>query len=355
LLTVLPDFREEGWHSMDLCADMLVKHAPVEAELKLSVPRYRNLLGFLPSKKAKNFDRWYNRWRVYPNHVKQLATQPGFFHIVDHSYAHLAHFLPEGRVGIYCHDLDAFKCVLTPEQETRSIWFRKMMARVFEGFKKARVVFCNTKSTQKSILDLGIWKASDVIHVPLGVAEEFSPRGDREEGVYLLHVGSCIARKRIDVLLRALSEVCKGEKYFKLKLIQAGGVFSSDQKKQIKELNLEDRLEQRHNLTREDLARLYRGAKCLLITSDAEGFGLPVIEGLSCGAKVIASDIPALREVGGLNIDYFTPGDPNACAKSILKVLDNPVAFRHASTGKWSWVEHAKRICGVYESMGSLI
>ena len=351
MLTILPDFREEGWHSMDLCAEMLVKHAPVEAEFKWSIPQYRKLLGFLPFKKAKNFDRWYNRWRVYSSHVKQLAAQPGFFHIVDHSYSHLAHFLPEGRVGIYCHDLDAFRCVLTPEQEPRSKLFRKMMARVFEGFKKARVVFCNTAATQKSILDLGIWKASDVVHVPLGVAEEFSPRGDRENGHYLLHVGSCIARKRIDVLLRAFVEVCKKANDSNLKLIQAGGNFSSEQRKQIQDLGLVSWVEQRQNLTREDLARLYRGTKCLVITSDAEGFGLPVIEGLSCGARIVASDIPALREVGGNDVDFFPSGDFNACAQLILNMLERQESYTGTDCLRWSWSKHAHTIFSVYETL----
>ena len=351
MLSVLPDFREEGWHSMDLCAEMLIKYAPHEYKLRLSVPYYRKLLGFLPLKKAKNFDRWYNRWRVYPSHVKQLAAQPGFFHIVDHSYSHLAHFLPEGRVGIYCHDLDAFRCVLNPEQEPRSKLFRKMMACVFEGFKKARVVFCNTKATQKSILELGIWKASDVVHVPLGVAEEFSPQGDREKGHYLLHVGSCIARKRIDILLRAFAEVCKKANYANLKLIQAGGNFSSEQRSQIQDLGLISRVEQRQNLTREDLARLYRGTNCLVITSDAEGFGLPVIEGLSCGARVVASDIPALREVGEGNICYFDTGDPNACAESILKSIETPSFLINGVATRWSWSHFANSIVKAYKDL----
>ena len=351
MINVLPVFREEGWHSMDLCADMLIKHAPLEAQLKSSVPHFRKLLGFLPSNKAKNFDRWYNRWRVYPSHVKQLAAQPGFFHIVDHSYSHLAHILPEGRAGIYCHDLDAFKCVLAPEQEPRSKSFRNMMSRVFEGFKKARVVFCNTKATQKSILELGIWKASDVVHVPLGVAEEFSPQGDREKGHYLLHVGSCIARKRIDVLLRAFAEVCKKANHANLKLIQAGGNFSSEQRKQIHDLGLVSRVEQRQNLTREDLARLYRGTRCLVITSDAEGFGLPVIEGLSCGARVVASNIPALREVGGNDVDFFPSGDFNACAQLILNLLERSESYTVNNCLRWSWSMHAKTIFSVYESL----
>jgi len=341
IVIVLPDFKEEGWHSMDLCADMLIKHAPVETELKLSVPRYRKLFGFLPSKNAKNFDRWYNRWMVYPNHVKQLATQPGFFHIVDHSYAHLANVLPEGRVGIYCHDLDAFKCVLTPDREARPNWFVKMMRSVFEGLKKARWIFCSTKITREMLVKLGYWNQESILVVPYGVAEEFQTNGLMEKGEYILHVGSCIPRKRIDVLLEAFSVVSRS--HDNLQLIQAGGSFSPEHFRQIRTLGIQGRVEQRQNLTRDDLACLYRGAKCLVVTSDAEGFGLPVIEGLSCGARVVASAIPALQEVGGPEIGYFPPGNPYACAETILEVLDSPVSLPKGVTEKWSWAEHAKK------------
>jgi len=336
---------------MDLCGDMLMKHSPSDFKLRSSVPRFQRLVGFLPSKMANNVDRWYNRWVIYPAHVKRLAKKAEFFHIVDHSYSHLAHFLPEGRVGIYCHDLDAFRCLLEPGKDPRPFWFRRMITRVFEGFKKARLVFCNTKATQKSVINLGIWRANDVVHVPLGVAEEFSPQGGKEKGEYLLHVGSCIARKRIDVLLRAFSEVCNEKKYQGLKLIQAGGSFSVEQKKQIMELKLESRVEQLQNLTREDLARLYRGTKCLVITSDAEGFGLPVIEGLSCGARVVASDIPALREVGEGNVCYFDTGNPNACAESILKSIETPSFLINGVASRWSWSHYANSIVKAYRDL----
>jgi glycosyltransferase involved in cell wall biosynthesis len=352
MLTIFPDFREEGWHSMDLCADMLVKYAPAGMHLRFELPSYRKVFGYLPWRKTQNFDRWYNRWKVYPKHVKKLAGQSGFFHIVDHSYAHLTNYLPKGRVGVYCHDLDAFKCILTPDQEPRPDWFKKMMGSVFEGLKKARIIFCSTKITQEALLSLGHW-SSDVIYVvPYGTTEEFKPTGPMEPGNYLLHVGSCIARKRIDVLVKAFSLICK--KNDQIKLIQAGGNFSQDQRQQIKKLKLENRIEQRQNLSREDLARLYRGAKCLVVTSDAEGFGLPVIESLSCGTQVVASDIPVFREIGKTDIGYFIPGDPRACSESILKVLVSPVTLRDKPFGKWSWVEHAKRICGVYESIGDI-
>ncbi len=351
MLTILPDFQEEGWHSMDLCAEMLVRHCPPSFEMQVSIPKFLKVTGCIPWKKAKNFDRWFNRWKVFPKHAKTLASKPGFFHIVDHSYAHLANYLPNGRVGIYCHDLDAFKCILAPAKEVRPVWYRRMMGQVFEGFQKARLVFCNTHSTRTNVLDLGIWNESEVVYAPLGVAPEFSPQGEREFGDYLLHVGSCIPRKRIDLLMDIFSKISK--RHVNLKLIQAGGTFSEDQKRQIKQLKIENKVDQRHKLTRDDLARLYRGAKCLLVTSDAEGFGLPVIEALSCGTLVIASDIPALREAGGNLAYYCQVGAIDEWCERIGFILKCSIKLEESKciNKLHSWEKHAAIVFNSYQKL----
>ena len=61
-----------------------------------------------------------------------------------------------------------------------------------------------------------------------------------------------------------------------------------------------------------ELAEVYRRAPVVLIPSGAEGFGLPVIEALACGAAVVASDIPALREAGGPAAAFVPVGDVGA-------------------------------------------
>ena len=351
MLTVLPDFREEGWHSMDLCADMLVRHAPPDTHFELCQPAFQKRFGRLPGKRCENFDRWRNRWRVYPRFLKKLPSRDGFYHLVDHSYSHLLHYLPKGKVGVYCHDLDAFRSILQPDQEPRPAWYRKMMGRVFEGFKKARIVFCNTHSTRNSVLSLGIWNESEVIHAPLGVAEEFIPTGYHEPGDYLLHVGSCIPRKRIDLLLEVMAAVRK--KVPAIRLIQAGGQFIPEQLALLDRLGLNGVVEQRRDLSRNDLARLYRGAKCLLVTSDAEGFGLPVIEALSCGTLVIASDIPALREAGKNLAYYCQVGAVDEWCERIEVILESCIKLSESKyiNKLHSWENHAIIIFNSYKKL----
>ena len=59
------------------------------------------------------------------------------------------------------------------------------------------------------------------------------------------------------------------------------------------------------------------GAVAVLVPSRKEGFGLPVLEAMAAGVPALASDTPALREVGGDAATYLPPGDPGAWADAI--------------------------------------
>ena len=66
-----------------------------------------------------------------------------------------------------------------------------------------------------------------------------------------------------------------------------------------------------------ELASAYEHAACLVFPSIAEGFGLPIVEALSRGLPVLASDIPVHREVGGEAAQYFPLGDPQTLSHMI--------------------------------------
>lgn len=72
------------------------------------------------------------------------------------------------------------------------------------------------------------------------------------------------------------------------------------------------------------LARLYSSAVCLLFPSFYEGFGLPALEAMAHRCPVVASGIPALREVSGDAALYCDPNDPNDIAKKIRLVAEDP-------------------------------
>jgi glycosyltransferase involved in cell wall biosynthesis len=73
-----------------------------------------------------------------------------------------------------------------------------------------------------------------------------------------------------------------------------------------------------------DLVKVVAGAAALVVPSWYEGFGLPALEALACGTPVVASDLPAHREVLGDQAVLTPPGDPDALAAALAGVLDDP-------------------------------
>ena len=74
-------------------------------------------------------------------------------------------------------------------------------------------------------------------------------------------------------------------------------------------------------LERPELAAVYRRAALVLLPSEREGFGLPVVEAMACGTPVVASEIPSLIEVGGSALAYCQPADLTCWVSTVLQFL----------------------------------
>jgi len=72
-----------------------------------------------------------------------------------------------------------------------------------------------------------------------------------------------------------------------------------------------------------ELAALYRGARCLVYPSLYEGFGLPVLEAMACGAPVLTTRILSLPEVGGDAVAYTEP-DAGSIGRALAALLADP-------------------------------
>jgi glycosyltransferase involved in cell wall biosynthesis len=87
------------------------------------------------------------------------------------------------------------------------------------------------------------------------------------------------------------------------------------------------------------LAALYRRAAVLLLPSEREGFGLPVIEALASGTPVVASDLPVLREVGAQAIEYRGVGEVDGWVAAVADMLRE----RQVDKARWSARRQAGR------------
>jgi glycosyltransferase involved in cell wall biosynthesis len=380
-LAMVCDFLEEGWHSMDVFGDALVEcyrgSYAAEVEVEQLRPSLRTRFSKLPLSRASaslwNADRLINRFCDYPLWLRKQAPRFDLFHIVDHSYGQLGLVLPAERTVVTCHDLDTFRCLLEPALDPRPRWFRAMAQRSLRGFLRARHVICPSDSTRAQLLQYSLFppERTSVIHPgadpiffsapDLVLQKRTAAMIGMADETYILHVGSTIRRKRLDVLLRTFAKIVR--EFPKMFLVRAGGPLTEEQSQLAGQLGISGKIVQAPPLTKAELAALYQQAAILLQTSDAEGFGLPVIEAMACGCPVVASAIAALREAGGSAAEYCPVADIDLWAGTAVRLLHEheaapaewerrkAAARQHASA--FTWPEHAKHAMAIYRSLAT--
>jgi glycosyltransferase involved in cell wall biosynthesis len=257
-----------------------------------------------------NADRLLNRFIDYPRRLKRAGDNFDVFHIIDHSYAHLVAQVPPRRAIVTCHDVDAFRPLIDPTVGARGRLFKMMAARELRGLQGAAIVACDSEATRDELLRHRLVAPDRTVIILNGVAPIFSAHADsqadrdaalilgpvRADVPELLHVGSTISRKRIDVLLRVFAAVC--ETCQTARLVRVSGPFTADQAALARALGIEDAISVLPFVEPAVLAAIYRRAALVLITSDQEGFGLPLIEAMACGAPVLASDLRRRAFIG---------------------------------------------------------
>ncbi|RIL06052.1 MAG: glycosyl transferase family 1 [Proteobacteria bacterium] len=135
-----------------------------------------------------------------------------------------------------------------------------------------------------------------------------------------------------------------------------------DARKLAASLGVAERLTITGRVETDELVRLYRRAAIVAVPSLYEGFGLPATEAMACGAPVVATAAGALPEVmetggGGLVVP---PADPDALAKAIATLLEQPDARRRLGAearprivAAYSWPRIAARTADVYAALAS--
>ncbi len=373
---IVADYREERWPSMDLVAEMLADHLPTADPgicPMLLRPSWRRRATALravgQSAGAHAVDRYSNRYGDYAWWLRTRRRDFDVFHVVDHSYAHLVHVLPPHRTVVTCHDIDAFRCLAGRERPV----YRHAARWILSGLRRAAMVTCDTRATRDDLVARNLLSADRLVVVHNGVHPimfmpdvedghaEVSRLAGAPRGLELLHVGSTIARKRVDVLLTTLAEVRRRRP--DVRLLRAGGALTGAQRGLAGRLGVADAVVDLPPLAPGALAALYRRAALTLLPSDLEGFGLPVVESLANGTPVLASRIPALTEVGGSAAAYAEPGSAATWAEAIERLLTE----REQEPGWWSyrreegrrhaasftWDAHAHAMSAVYQRVAA--
>lgn len=201
--------------------------------------------------------------------------------------------------------------------------------------RAARFV-CVSKATARELARLYPKTVGRLRIAQNGIDPEFSPGANealRESAQkrfaagrpFLLYLGTLEPRKNVGALVTACERLWE-ERAQRPDLVLAGGVGwkSAPLLKRIEASRFRGRIHLAGYAPREVALLLYRSAQAFVYPSLAEGFGLPLAEAMACGAPCVASTAEALVEVGGDAALYAAPEDPEAIARAIAAVLEDP-------------------------------
>jgi glycosyltransferase involved in cell wall biosynthesis len=219
--------------------------------------------------------------------------------------------------------------------------------------RRAARVIVGAESTRRDVIELCGVPAERVITVPYGVTEAFSPAPQAEvaefrqrKGLperFILFLGTLEPRKNIGRLIQAYAALREREGANGTpKLVIAGGKgwFYESLFSQVAGLGLSDHVMFTGYVPGEELVWWYRAAFMFVFPSLFEGFGLPVLEALACGAPTVTSNVSSLPEVAGDAALLVDPVNTEALVNAMSRLLNEPdLRCRLSEAG----VDQAKR------------
>ncbi len=207
--------------------------------------------------------------------------------------------------------------------------------------RAARRVIAVSEFTKRELVDLLAIPEDRIRVIPNAVGEPFVPNGDRAEGEYVLAVGTREPRKNLARLVRA-AQLAGVE----LRVAGARGWGGADVRG--------DGVRVLGYVEDDELARLYRGALCVAYPSLYEGFGIPVLEALACGAPVVTSAGTAMAEVADGAALLVDPQDANAIADGIREAIarrEELAALGPQRARAFTWQAAAEATAAVYREL----
>jgi alpha-1,3-rhamnosyl/mannosyltransferase len=234
-------------------------------------------------------------------------------------------------VVVTVHDLAVLR-----HPETFNQWTRRYSRfAVPKVARAARRVIAVSGFTRGEIVELLGVPAERIDVIPNAVGPPFVADGPAAEGDYVLAVGTLEPRKnlaaaqqaarRLAVPLRVVGERGWGG-------VQVDGWLG--------------------RVSDDELAALYRGARCLVYPSLYEGFGIPVLEAMACGTPVVTSTGGATEEVAGGAAVLVDPRDPATIAAGIEDACARRNELRERGlerAGRFTWDRVARETREVYE------
>ena len=273
-------------------------------------------------------------------------------------------------VVVSIHDLSFEHLPQTFKKRSRT----QLRLTVRRSARKASQVVALSEHARSDILDTYGLKPEKVSVIPLAPPPHFGPVTDQGElqrvrqtydidSDYILSVGSIQPRKNLSRLIAAYSSLRRARPEGKLpKLVLVGKCawLYDELLRTIEELEVCNSVILTGYVPEADLPALYSGALCFVYPSYFEGFGLPPLEAMKCGAPVIVGNRTSLPEVVGDAGMLVDPFDVDDIALAIRKVISDSNLRSHLRVKGleraqlFDWRETARQTLAVYEKAANM-
>jgi glycosyltransferase involved in cell wall biosynthesis len=268
------------------------------------------------------------------------------------------------RSVVTIHDLSA---LLHPEKH-RSRLVRRARLRLPLVVRIADMIITPTESVKREVCQHFNVKPDKVRAIHSAARRSFQPVPFAEtaeirkrlgvEDEFLLFVGTLEPRKNLITLLKAFEQIM-AQSSRRPQLVIAGGEgwLMEDMFDFVRKSAVGERLCFTGYLSDDELRALYSSCRVFIYPSVYEGFGLPPLEAMACGAPVIAGRIPSLQETLGSAARLVEPLDVDALARSIVELLEDEKQRQLLAAGgpkhaaKFSWEQTARLTLDVYEEL----
>ncbi|WP_217914377.1 glycosyltransferase [Miltoncostaea marina] len=299
------------------------------------------------------------RWPAWPLHripdpwpatrgerVARAAAGGAVFHATQPS------LVPAGRTVVSCYDMipAAFwpEYLGGPGRAAQAVAYRRFERRL----RQATLVIVPSGETADDVVRLAGVDPGRVRVVPLAAPPAAAPEGPAPAGPYVLYASAIEPHKNAALALEAIAATDPG-----VRLVMTGP-WSARRAARLRghaaRVGAAGRVDWLGLVPAGRLAALRAGAAAVLVPSRKEGFGLPVLEAMTAGVPVLASDTPALREVGGAAAEYLPVADPAPWARAIARLAgDAAERARRGEAGRaraaaFSWQATARAVVAAH-------
>ena len=171
-----------------------------------------------------------------------------------------------------------------------------------------------------------------------------------EKGKYILGMCRFVPEKNLHHLVSAFAKIKNDDS--DIKLVLAGDTdFEDDYSRKLKETAKKNGVVLTGFIKGRKLHSLLTNCRCYCLPSSHEGLPIALLEAMSYGVKVIVSDIPANKEVGLPENDYFPVGNVSVLTEKLVSVIEQPLQHIDYDMNKYDWEKIADQVTNVYKEL----